>query len=131
VIGVDTNVLVRYLTQDDARQARAVNAFFSNAAERGETLHIADVVMCELVWVLRAAYGYDKGTIADAIEKMLNTALFAFDDRDLLRAALTDYRNGSGDFADYLIGHRNASVGCEHTVTFDKPLRTSALFTLL
>lgn len=131
MIGVDTNVLVRYLTQDDPVQARKVDTFVAAAIESGDRLHVDDIVLCELVWVLRAAYRLGKPVIAAALDKVMSTGIFAFDDRELLRSALTDYRNGPGDFSDYVIGRRNARAGCEHTVTFDRPLNREQSFVLL
>ena len=127
MIGVDTNVLVRYLTEDDAAQARAVDGLVA----QGDYLYIDDIVLCELVWVLRSAYRFDKKTIVDAIDRILQTALFAFEDRDLLRSALAEYRDGTGDFADYVIGARNAKAGCDETATFDRALADSDRFALL
>ncbi len=131
MIGIDTNVLVRYLTQDDTAQARRVDALIAGAEENRERLHIDDIVLCELVWVLRGAYRLSKPTVLAAIEKILSTSLFSFDDRELLRVALQDYREGRGDFADYIIGRRNIRGGCEHSVTFDRSLSGSATFSLL
>jgi predicted nucleic-acid-binding protein len=131
VIGIDTNVLVRYLTQDDAAQARRVDAFVSEAVEAGTALHIDDLVLCELVWVLRGAYRFSKPTVASALDKIMSTALFSFDDRDLLNGALDEYRDGAGDFADYVIGRRNSRAGSQHTVTFDRSLADSPSFSLL
>jgi predicted nucleic-acid-binding protein len=131
VIGVDTNVLVRYLTQDDPVQARKVDTFVATAIERGDRLQVDDIVLCELVWVLRAAYRFGKPVIVTALDKVMSTGIFAFDDRELLRSALNDYRNGPGDFSDYVIGRRNLRAGCEHTVTFDRPLNKERSFVLL
>ncbi|HEV7919862.1 MAG TPA: type II toxin-antitoxin system VapC family toxin [Thermoanaerobaculia bacterium] len=131
MIGLDTNVLVRYLTQDDAAQARAADALISHSSENGVLLHIDDLVLCELVRVLRGAYRFDKRTIAAALGKILDTALFSFVDRDLLRRAVERYRHGSGDLADYVIGARNARAGCEITATFDRALRADDTFSLL
>jgi predicted nucleic-acid-binding protein len=83
------------------------------------------------VWVLRAAYRFKKPTILDALERILQTALFAFEDRDLLRTALAGYRDGNGDFADYVVGVRNVRSGCERTATFDRALVDSPQFTML
>lgn len=130
MIGVDTNVLVRYLTQDDPIQARMVDSFVSESAANGVRLHIDDVVLCELVWVLRGAYRFNRTAIASAIEALLDTALFSFEDRDLLRRALAQYRNGNGDFADYVIGVRNVKAGCERTATFDQALSETDFFPL-
>ena len=131
MIGIDTNVLVRYLTQDDASQARRVDALVSAAVDRGTRLHVDDIVLCELVWVLRGAYRFSKPTVASALDKIMSTALFSFDDRNLLRGALDDYQEGVGDFADYVIGRRNSRAGCQQTVTFDRSLGDSPSFSLL
>jgi predicted nucleic-acid-binding protein len=131
VIGIDTDVLIRYLTQDDVAQARRVDSFVDEVEREGAKLHIDDIVVCELVWVLRGAYRLNKATIAVALDQIISTALFSFDDRELLRGALDDYRHGPGDFADYVIGRRNLSSGCGHTVTFDRSLEGSASFVLL
>lgn len=129
--GIDTNVLVRYLTQDHPAQARAVDALVETTRSEAGHLHVDDVVMCELVWVLRGAYGTDKTAIVSALEKILSAALFSFDDRELLRRSVEDYRRGKGDFADYIIGRRNRRAGCEDTATFDRALKGAAAFSLL
>jgi len=126
VIGVDTNVLVRYFVEDDSAQSRRVDALLQHGG-----LHIDDVVLCELVWVLRSGYRFDRQTIADALRRILATAAFSFNDRDLLRRALADYMTGSADFSDYVIGRRNALAGCETTVTFDRALRDNSSFRVL
>lgn len=131
MIGVDTNVLVRYLTQDDAVQARAVDILVAESIKSGVRLHIDDIVVCELIWVLRGAYRFNRGTIARAVERILDTALFSFENRDLLRNALAQYRDGDGDFADYVIGARNLRAGCELTATFDRALRGNDAFSFL
>lgn len=131
MIGIDTNVLVRYLTQDDAAQARRVDVLVSETIDAGTRLHVDDIVLCELVWVLRGAYRFSKPTVASALDKIMSTALFSFDDRDLLRGALEEYREGTGDFADYVIGRRNSRAGCEQTATFDRSLSDSPSFAVL
>ena len=129
--GLDTNVLVRYLTQDDPVQARKANAVITEAVDRGEQCSINAIVLCELVWVLREAYRLDKPTVTATLEKVLDTAQLVVEQADLARQALEDYRRGRGDFADYLIGWRNRQVGCSDTATFDRALRWSGLFRVL
>jgi len=131
VRGLDTNVLVRYLTQDDPAQSRQANTVIAEAVERGDQCSVGVIVLCELVWVLREAYRLDKPTIAAALEKVLDTAQLVVEQADLARRALDDYRRGRGDFADYLIGWRNRQAGCSDTVTFDRALRGSRLFRVL
>jgi predicted nucleic-acid-binding protein len=129
--GLDTSVLVRYLTQDDLAQARKANSLIDGAVGRGERLHLDVVVLCEVVWVLRGAYGFGKPTVTEAVAKILDAAQFSVDDRDLLREALEAYRGGQEDFADYVLGLRNRNAGCSGTATFDRALKRNVLFTVL
>jgi predicted nucleic-acid-binding protein len=131
VIGLGTNILARYLTQDDPAQSRRANAVITEASRRGDRCAVNTVVLCELVWVLRNAYGVDRGTVAATLEKILDTAQFVIEDKDLVRRALADYRHGPGDFSDYLIGWRNRHAGCSETATFDRALSRSELFRLV
>jgi predicted nucleic-acid-binding protein len=129
--GLDTNVLVRYLTQDEAAQSRKANAVVDRALEGGERIHLDTVVLCELVWVLRSAYGYDRATIGGTLAKLIEAGQVSVDDRDLLREATRRYLEGAGDFADYVLALRNRSAGCDTTLTFDRAHRKSDLFALL
>jgi len=129
--GLDTNVLVRYLTQDDPSQARKANAIVDGALAAGERIHVDTVVLCELVWVLRSAYGYDRATVADTLVKLIETGQLSVDDRDRLREATRRYAAGAGDFADHVLALRNQSAGCDTTLTFDRAHRKSDLFTVL
>jgi predicted nucleic-acid-binding protein len=129
--GLDTNVLVRYLTADDPRQSRRAAALVAEAVSAGDRLFVGAVVLCELVWVLRGAYSLDRPTIAMALDRILATAQIEIDEKDIVREALEDYRAGSGDFADYVIGRRAREAGCEKTATFDRRLKASGLFRLL
>ena len=129
--GLDTNVLVRYLTQDDPGQSRRANTIIAEATAGGEPCAVDVIVLCELVWVLREAYGLDRATVAETLEKVLDTAQLVVAQADLARRALDDYRRGRGDFADYLIGWRNRQSGCSDTVTFDRALGRSPLFLAL
>jgi predicted nucleic-acid-binding protein len=131
VTGLDTNVLVRYLTQDDPRQSRRANALVAEAVSGGERLFVSTVVLCELVWVLRGAYALDKATIVSALERILATAQLEIDQKDVVREGLEDYRVGGGDFADYVVGRRGREAGCERTATFDRRLKSSDLFRVL
>lgn len=131
MIGIDTNVLVRYLTQDDPGQARRANAVVAEAVADKTRLFVSAVVLCELVWVLRGAYALDKPTIVLALERILATTQFEIGHKDVVRGALEDYRKGGGDFADYVIGLRGEEMGCSWTATFDRRLRSSRLFRVL
>jgi predicted nucleic-acid-binding protein len=128
---LDTNVLVRYLVQDDPRQGRRAADFIEAAGSREEQILIGNIVLCELVWVLESAYGYKKAEIADAMQKILQAAAFRFESKDIVRAALGEYGESTADFADCLMGRIHRSLGCETTVTFDTALRKLQTFQLL
>jgi predicted nucleic-acid-binding protein len=129
VIGLDTNVLVRYLTQDDPAQAAKASRVIE-AASPG-SLFISAIVLCELVWVLEDVYRHGRAELATVLEKILLTSQFAFEEKDLLWKALTDYRQRKGDFSDHVIGHLGTRAGCEYSLTFDRGLKDSATFKLL
>jgi predicted nucleic-acid-binding protein len=127
VIGVDTNVLLRYLLKDDAAQA----ARAERELERDERFLIDGIVLCELVWVLEAGYGFSRADVAAALDKILATAQFEIDSKDLVLSALNDFRGSAADFSDCLIGRRNQAAGAPLTVTFDRSLRGLAGFRLI
>lgn len=129
--GLDTNVLVRYLVQDDAAQAKRANHYIERYCTSDSRCLINNIVLCELVWVLESAYGYKKEIIAEALEKLFMTSGFEFEDKNIAWAALNDYRARNADLADCLIGRMNRALGCEETVTFDKALKQLDEFKLL
>jgi predicted nucleic-acid-binding protein len=131
VKGLDTNVLVRYLTEDDPVQARRAAAWIGTAVARGERCFISPVVLCELAWVLRAAYRVGKPDLLLTLDRLLATAQFVIGDKDLVRAAVETYRTGRAEFADYLIGEIHRDAGCDRTATFDRRLRDSRAFQVL
>ena len=131
MIGLDTNVLVRYLTQDDPAQFAKAAAFIDAASEREEQFLINTPVLCELVWVLAAVYDYSREEIAQALEQIFTTAQFEIERLDEARQALGDFRSSKSDFSDALIGRINRSLGAKHTVTFDRGLKAVETFRLL
>lgn len=120
MIGLDTNLLVRYLTQDDAGQSKQAARIIDAAIEAGEDLYLNHIVVCELTWVLSRAYGYAKDELLGVLEKILAAGQFAFEDKDALWRALEAFRRSSADFADCLIGVKNSTAGCRTTVTLDR-----------
>ena len=129
--GAETNVLLRLVLLDDEDQARTVERLVKRLASQGETLYVTSIVLCELCWVLRRGYGRTRTEIADAVEQLLASHLVIAEHSDECRGAAKLYREGRGDFADYLIGLIHQSAGCRDTVTFDRALRPAAGFTLL
>jgi predicted nucleic-acid-binding protein len=131
MIGLDTNILVRYLTQDDPGQSKKANAEIEKGLATGHKFFITDIVLCELVWVLETAYGYDRREIVPVLENILRTKQFQFANKDLLWKSLADYRTKKGDFADHFIGNTCHKAGCSKTLTFDTGLKNDPLFRVL
>jgi predicted nucleic-acid-binding protein len=129
--GVDTNVLVRFVTRDDPDQFRRADALLARAAASGEAMFVDAVVACEVVWVLRSAYGHARDEVSRVLDALLETPEVVMEDADLARRALAGYAAGKGDFADLFIGWRNRRRGCETTFTFERRLRAKDLFTTL
>ena len=131
MIGLDTNILVRYLTHDDPAQYAKAAALIDTVTNRGDHFVVNTAVLCELVWVLGTAYGYSREEIARAVEQIFSTAQFEIERLDDARQALLDFRSTKADFSDALIGRINRSLGAEHTVTFDRDLKGVETFRLL
>jgi predicted nucleic-acid-binding protein len=118
--GIDTNVLVRYILQDDHKQSQQATYFIEQTCSNEELLFINSIVLCEFVWVLETAYKYAKKDIAYALEQILKTRHFHIHEPEILWRSLDGYRNEGADFADHYIANLNVHNGCEYTVTFDK-----------
>lgn len=129
--GLDTNVLVRYLTQDDKEQATIAAREIEEAAAKGEKLLIQPLVLCELVWVLETAYGFIKTDILKALEAIMRTAQFEISEKNIVWQALADYQHGKADFSDYYLGRANEKEGSRITLTFDKLLKGNPRFQVL
>ncbi|QLE39519.1 type II toxin-antitoxin system VapC family toxin [Nostoc sp. C052] len=127
MIGLDTNILVRYLTKDDEKQWEQA----AEIIEGGEQCFVANIVICELVWVLRGnPYQFSREEISNTIELMLQCSVFELENRSLVYQALQRFKQGSADFSDYLIGAIAQHSGCSSTVTFDRKLRSEKGFDL-
>ena len=127
--GLDTNVVIRFVTQDDADQSRRANAVFALAAASGEKLYLGAIALCEVVWVLRSAYAEPKERVVEVLEALVGTPEVVIEDGDIVRRALADYARGPADFADYLLARRNDRAGCQTTLTFDGALQGHGNFT--
>ncbi len=131
MIGIDTNVLVRYIVQDDPSQSEKASQFLEENCNTTNPGFINSIVLCELVWVLKCAYGYNKTVIADVIEKLLCTSELVAENSNAAWDALRAYKAGQADFPDYLIGDINSINDCEFTVSFDKQTTESKHFQIL
>lgn len=120
MIGLDTNILVRYLTRDDEPQWRQA----SDIIQQNQPCFIANIVLCELVWVLKGAhYRFQKAEVIETLEAMLHSPAFEFESRSTVDQALQRYKQGKADFSDYMIGAVSRQAGCTDTVSFDGKLK--------
>jgi predicted nucleic-acid-binding protein len=126
--GLDTNVLTRYVVQDDVRQSAAAERVIEDAIHNNEQLYICVVVLCEFVWVLKSGYDQPKPKIIAKLDEILSIPEFSIQHDPLVRAALHSWQVGRADFADYLIGELNRAAHCRETVTFDRALMNSEGF---
>jgi predicted nucleic-acid-binding protein len=122
VIALDTNVLVRYLVEDDAEQSAAAGAVIDRAIAADEQLVVSDVVLCETVWVLTGAYRVGRARVGDILADLIRAKHLSFAAPDELARAIRAYAAGRGDFADYVIREHARSAGCESVATFDRAL---------
>jgi predicted nucleic-acid-binding protein len=131
MISLDSNVLIRLLVEDDQVQAGLARRLIESAQEGGERCFIGDPVLCEIEWVLDSAYGASRRDIGTALQYIVTSPSFVFDDRAAVESALDRYCRGKADFSDYLLGTRAQKKGAGTTYTFDKALRDEEGFTLL
>ncbi len=131
MIGLDTNVLVRYLVNDDPRQGARATAVIERAVARDSSVLINTVVLSELIWVLESAYGFARDDIGAVVEQLLTVAELEVEQKDTVWLALADYRASKADFADCFIGRQNRRLGCDTTVTFDRDLKRLDTFEVL
>ena len=119
MIGIDTNILVRYLTQDDETQLMIASRIINQYEDKPESIFISNIVLCELIWVLERGYKYNKKEIVNALQAILSTIEFTFEYHEILWLCLSDYEKFTADFSDILLGKISKLHGCEYTVTFD------------
>lgn len=131
MIGLDTNVVVRYLAQDDPGQSAVATRLFEKLLSQDNPGFISVVTLCEVAWVLAESYGADRKRIREAIEKLLETKQLAVETPDLVRKALRAWGDSGADFADALIGEIAALNGASRTVTFDRKAAKLPGFELL
>jgi predicted nucleic-acid-binding protein len=131
MIGLDTNILVRYLAQDDPLQSPIATDLMEHRLTEEEPGFISVVAMAEVAWVLECAYGLANRDIAAAIEGVLQAEALVVESEQEVFAAMVALKEGRGSFADALIGALGAKAGCSRTVTFDRRAQRLSEFELL
>ena len=127
MIGLDTNVLVRYIMQDDAKQSALASRLIESLSGEAPGF-VALVSVVELAWVLSAAYDIARGPLIEALAALLRTKEIVVESADTVWKALRSFEAGHGDFADCLIERSAAAAGCERTMSFDRgAVKTSGM----
>ncbi|QLQ32557.1 MAG: type II toxin-antitoxin system VapC family toxin [Candidatus Thiothrix singaporensis] len=128
MIGLDTNVLVRYITQDDPVQAALATDFIEQHLSSHNPGIISHIVLCETAWVLSRAYHYAHEQVAETLNAILTCQEFVVESADIAIQAWQDYAQGNADFSDYLLGRTHQRLGASHTVTFDRKAGSATTF---
>jgi predicted nucleic-acid-binding protein len=117
---LDTNVLVRFLVEDDAAQLAAARKLIRQCVNAGETLFIPVTVALELEWVLRSGFGFEKPAVVQTLSQLLASVELSFESEGALEVALALYSQGAADFSDCLHAALASSAGQKPPWTFDK-----------
>lgn len=128
MIGLDTNVLVRYIVRDDPRQAAMATRIVESHCRKSDPGVVSAIVLCELAWVLDRGYGYGRADMAKVLRTLLGAEDLHVEASDRAWQALHLYERGQADFADYLIGLANRDLKAEFTYTFDRRAAGNPLF---
>ena len=129
MIGLDTNVLVRYIMQDDPKQSPKATKLVESLTDE-EPGFVALVSVVELVWVLSSSYSLGRGQISQALDALLRSRQLVIDQAEHVMRALRAFGQGNADFADCLIERTAHAAGCERTMTFDMAASKTAGMTL-
>ena len=131
MISLDTNILVRLLTNDEPIQAQKARVALDLALKMKHRIWVSVLVMCELVWVLQRLYGYDKAHVILGLNALLKFPGLEIEQPRAVRQAVDGLQRTSADFADNLLGHLSKEQGADHVLTFDKKAAKLATHKLL
>jgi predicted nucleic-acid-binding protein len=131
MIGIDTNVLIRYLVQDDEKQNSLATQSIDRYIGKSSSVFINNIIFCEIIWVLKRGYKYSKNQIVILLKEILTTLEFCFEDHKTLWLAMIEYEQSNLDFPDILIGKINALNACDTTFTFDSKAANINVFSIL
>mgnify|MGYP003383810504 CR=1 FL=1 len=119
MLGIDTNILVRFLVRDDESQFEKARRLIRREVAAGRRVFVSQLVLLETEWVLRRRYGLEKPGIIKAVSGLLDANDVQFEDEPAIEEALLVWKDRSVGFADCLIGARNKRLGCSATATLD------------
>lgn len=128
---VDTNVLVRFLVNDDPAQASIVRARFADAEQQRESFWVPVLVLLETIWVLESGYGVSRSELIATLSDLLLLPILEFENRAAVQTMLTNAARTAGDLPDLFIAETAHLSGCESVLTFDKKAARDAGFELI
>lgn len=128
MIGIDTNIVLRWLVAEPGAEAQSELA---TAIMSREGLHLSSVALAEAVWVLHRSYRFTRSQIARVVEALLDMGNVTVASDDVVRSALAEFELHGGDFNDHLIAAYDHTAGCDHTLSFDKKAARSKRFKLI
>lgn len=128
---LDTNILVRFLIQDDPNQCARVNRLFESTEQDKAVLYVSLLVTLELIWVLQSVFVVERDAILGAIDALLQMPVLRFEKQPVVREFVSRATQSNGGLADLLIGESCRASGCEAVLTFDKGAAKNSPFTTL
>ena len=128
MIGIDTNVLVRFIVQDEPKQSQIASRLIENILSAENKGFISSIVLCEVVWVLKRLYRQPKDRLLLVVKTILEAEVFEVEHRDCAWRAYYDFDEGLADFSDYYLAQINKTHGASFTVTFDEKAQKHRLF---
>lgn len=131
MLALDTNLLLRLITNDDAKQALRVQKALDADLDAGRECMVGHIVLCELVWVLNKLYGYSPKQCQQAMAQVVAFPGLRFEAMPVVLAAMQAWQQHGGDLADHLLGAQMQNLGCEAVLTFDKRASKAATHRLI
>lgn len=131
MLGLDTNVLIRYLVRDDEAQFRKARRLIRRELSTGEDVFVSLPVLLETEWVLRSRYAMNKEQILLALSSLLDASDLRFEDEPTVEETLFVWKESKADFADCLAGAHHRRLGCRTTATFDARATRLSSFSLI
>lgn len=127
MIGIDTNILVRYIAQDDAAQSARATRLIEQECSQAAPGFIGLVALVELVWVSESCYGASREEVATILRRLLSIRQLLVQDAGIVWEALSRFESSKADFADCLVGCSALAAGCSVVMTFDKAAAKSGM----
>lgn len=131
VVGLDTNLLVRFFTDDDADQTNKVYEVFKQAEQDGSELYVPTLVVFELVWVLKSIYKFERSSILQILSDLISMPIFKFENISIIQSCIRDANNTTFDLSDLLIVYSAKTCAVNAVLTFDKKAAKHKLFELV